>query len=103
MTVDILEKFGKGKNMADTLNAKYGRTSAVWNAIWKKLGQRRTGLKQRRVWVAASADPNVDSGSQDTYPVAVSDFAYRVDSGEAFICTVAPAATTDSTFVQLHA
>jgi len=88
--------------MADTLSAKYGRTSAVWNAIWKKLGQRRTGLKQRRVWVAASADPNVDSGSQDTYPVTAGDFGYRVDDDEVFICTVAPAASTDSTFVQLH-
>lgn len=89
--------------MADTLNVKRGRTSAVWAKIWKRLKHRGHGIQQRRVWVAASADPAVDSGSQDTYPVQVGDFAYRVDNDEAFICTVAPAGSTNATFVQLHA
>ena len=89
--------------MADTISAKYGSTSAVWNKIWKKIGVNRSGPKKRRVWVAASADPYVDAGSQETYPVAAGDFAHRVDSDEAFICTVGVTASTDTTFVQLHA
>ena len=59
-------------------------------------------LKQR-VWVAASADPAVDSGSQAAYPVEIGDLAYRVDTDEAFICSVAPAAATAATFIQMHA
>ena len=90
--------------MADTLDEKYGRTSAVWTKIWKKLTHRGGhGPRGRRVWVAADADPNVDANSHETYPVQVGDFAYRVDDDEAFICTVAPTASTASTFVQLHA
>lgn len=58
---------------------------------------------QKRVWYAASADPGVDSGSQDTYPVELGDLVYREDTDEAFICSVAPAATTDAVFIQLHA
>ncbi len=58
---------------------------------------------QKRVWYAASADPAVDSGSQDEFPVEKGDLAYREDTDEAFICSVAPAATTDATFIQMHA
>lgn len=58
---------------------------------------------QKEVWFAASADPSVDQGSQNTYPVKIGNFAYREDTDEAFICSVAPAATTDAVFIQLHA
>lgn len=58
---------------------------------------------KRRIWVAASADPMVDAGSQATYPVAIGDLAYRLDSDEVFICSRAPAAATAATFVQMHA
>lgn len=71
--------------------------------------QKNLGLKAflaravKHAWVAASADPAVDAGSQGTYPVSVGDFAYRVDTDEAFICSVAPTANTAATFIQLHA
>ena len=89
--------------MADTLDEKYGRTSAVWAKIWRKLGRGGHAPRGRRVWVAQDADPAVDAASQGTYPVQIDDFAYRVDDDEAFICTVAPTANTAATFVQLHA
>lgn len=90
--------------MADTLDAKYGRTGAIWRLIWKRLKHSsHSGKQMRRVWAAASADPSVDSGSQGTYPVEIGDFAYRVDTDEVFICSVAPAASTAATFIQLHA
>jgi len=58
---------------------------------------------QKRVWYAASADPAVDANSHDTYPVEIGDLAYREDTDEAFICSVAPAAATAATFIQMHA
>lgn len=99
--------------MADTL-VKAKNDLAVWNMIWKRLRQGAsdttvTKLKhppaqtKKRCWVAATADPYVDAGSQGDYPVEIGDVAYRVDTDEAFICSVAPAANTDSTFIQMHA
>lgn len=58
---------------------------------------------QKHVWFAATADPAVDAGSQDTYPVRLGELAYREDTDEAFICSVAPTANTNATFIQLHA
>ena len=58
---------------------------------------------QKRVWLAASADPAVDSGSQDEFPVKIGDLAYSEDTDEVFICSVAPAASTNATFIQMHA
>jgi len=89
--------------MADTLTAKYGSAHATWAKIMLRLKHRRHGFKKRRVWIAASADPSVDAGSQATYPVQIGDFAYRVDDDEVFICSVAPAAATAATFIQCHA
>lgn len=89
--------------MADTLDEKYGRTGAIWAKIWLRLKHGRNGPQKRRVWVAQDADPAVDAASQGTYPVQIGDFAYRVDDDEVFICSVAPAANTAATFIQLHA
>lgn len=87
--------------MANTVViAKNGST--VWMKILRVIQHRSASRIKKRMWIAASADPAVDSGSQDAYPVAVGNFAYRVDSDEAFICTVAPAAATNATFVQLN-
>lgn len=87
--------------MADTvIKAKDGST--VMRKILKKLNMNNLNDMKRRCWYSASADPAVDAGSQATYPVAVGDMAYRVDSDEAFIATVAPTASTAATFVQLN-
>ena len=58
---------------------------------------------KRRCWYIADADPVVAAASSAVAPVSVGDLAYRVDSDEAFICSVAPAAATAATFIQLHA
>ncbi len=76
--------------------------STVWMKILRVLKHRAASGIKRRMWYTADADPAVDSLSQDSLPVKVGDFAYRVDDNETFICTVAPAATTDATFVQLN-
>jgi hypothetical protein len=94
--------------MADTV-IKPARGAMVMAKWFKKLGLSANGPKAglaamiNRCWYAASADPAVDAGSQATYPVQVGDPAYRVDSDEAFICSVAPTANTAATFVQLNA
>lgn len=88
--------------MADTvICAKNG--SAVLRKILKALGYNTPQAIKRRIWWSASADPAVDAGSQATYPVSVGDLAYRNDSAEPFVCTVAPTANTAATFVQLVA
>ena len=91
--------------MADTLDAKYGGGHAAMAKVQLRLKWGRNGIARarHRIWIAASGDPYVDAGSQGTYPVEIGDLAYRVDSDEAFVCSVAPAANTDSTFIQLHA
>lgn len=91
--------------MADSLSAKYGSQSQTWAKIWLRLKHGRSGQARakHRCWIAASADPLVDAGSEGTYPVEIGDFAYRVDSDEVFICSVAPAANTASTFIMCHA
>lgn len=94
--------------MADTV-IKPVRGSAVMQKWFKKLQLSANGGKAglaamtNRCWYASAADPNVDAGSQAAYPVQVGDPAYRVDSDEVFICSVAPTANTASTFVQLNA
>lgn len=101
--------------MADTItHAKNG--SRVLSRVLQKMargsaettdGNKRSRLStnrlKRRIWIAASADPAVDAGSQDTYPVALGDLAYRLDSDEVFICSVAPTANTAATFIQMNA
>ena len=89
--------------MANSLDAKYGRTGAIWAKIMLRLKHGRGGIQHRRVWVCQDADPLVDANSHGTYPVSIGDWAYRVDTDEVFICSVAPAASTASTFIQLHA
>jgi hypothetical protein len=78
------------------------RGSSMTTSKMQKSNMNVSRLK-RRVWVAASADPAIDSGSQDTYPAEIGDWAYRVDSDEAFICSVAPAATTNASFITADA
>ena len=103
--------------MADNIMlAKNGKR--VFSKILQRLqrgSNMSTGIDQRsslnvakfiqRVWVTPStaADPSVDAGSQATYPVAIGDLAYRKDTDEVFICSVAPAAATAATFIQMHA
>ena len=81
-------------------------TPAKMSKIMKKMTHGRGGYigsAKRRCWYIADADPAVAAASAAVAPVQVGDFAYRVDSDEAFICSVAPAPATASTFVQLNA
>jgi len=91
--------------MADSLTAKVGSNHALFAKIMKRLkwGRNNINRVRHRCWYAAAADPAVDAGSQATYPVEIGDLAYRVDSDEVFICSVAPAANTAATFIQCHA
>jgi len=93
--------------MADTVLVPKNRRAAMGKFM--KALQHHSGSRSnlsratKRIWVSASADPAVDAGSQAAYPVAAGDFAYRLDSDEPFVCTVAPTANTAATFVQLIA
>ena len=62
--------------MADTV-AIAKRGSAVWRKIFHSIKHNTIGHAKRRLWIAASADPYVDAGSQDTYPVKVGDLAWQ--------------------------
>ena len=75
--------------MADSLTAQYGSKHAAFAKIMKRLkwGRNNINRARHRIWVAAAADPAVDAGSQATYPVAIGDLAYRVDSDEVFVCS----------------
>jgi len=95
--------------MADTIVTCAKNGSAVMRHIVKRIklsalgGNAAMGAAKRRCWYIADADPAVAAASYAEAPVLVGDFAYRVDSDEAFICTVKPTATTAATFVQLNA
>jgi hypothetical protein len=61
--------------------------------------------KPRKVWTN-TADPAVDAGDQGTYPVAKGDWVIRTNAGDIesiWLCTVAPAAGTAATFVEVIA
>ena len=101
--------------MADTLtHARNG--GRVWAKILQRLergSNMSTKIAQgsdtsvakikRNMWIAVSADPAIDAGSQGTYPLSIEQLVYRIDTDEVFICSVAPAAATAATFIQLHA
>jgi len=90
--------------MADTVVAVSHR-SRVFDKVCLKLGWPRGsigGLRRRAKWYAAGT-PAVNAGSQATYPVATGDLAWDATNSYAYICTVAPTANTDATFVKLHA
>jgi len=84
----ILQRLQRGSSMTTTANQKSSLNISHF---------------KRHIWVATSADPAVDAGSQDSYPVSVGDLAYRLDTDEVFVCSVAPAAATAATFIQMHA
>ena len=79
--------------------------SRILDKIFEKLGWTRgtIGAIRRRAQWSAAGVPAVDSGSQNTYPVETGDLAWDYTNGDAYICTVAPAASTAATFVKLHA
>lgn len=79
--------------------------SRIFDQICHKLGWPRggcQGIKKRARW-SANGTPAVDSGDQNSYPVKTSDLAWDYGGSNAYICTVAPAAATNATFVKLHA
>lgn len=57
---------------------------------------------KRRCWVITDADPVVAPASYKVAPVQVGDFAYYIDTDEAFICSGAPTVAATATFIQLH-
>ena len=76
----------------------------MFDKICLKLGWPRgtlAGLRRRAKWYAAGT-PSVDAGSQATYPVATGDLAYDTTNAYAFICSVAPTASTAATFIKMH-
>lgn len=92
--------------MADNITSIAKNGDIAIGKIMKKLTHGSGTWEQslrRRVWLVATNAPSVDLGSQATYPVRTGDLVYRVDSDYAYICTVAPTATTAATFVKLHA
>ncbi len=95
--------------MAATIVTKAKDGEALLHLWFKRLklssNGSRAGLAamKRRCWYIADADPAVAAASAAVAPVQVGDPAYRVDDDEAFICSVAPAAATAATFVQLNA
>ncbi len=60
------------------------------------------GHAKKKAWRCSGA-PTVDSGSQATYPVGAGDYLYDYTNSDGYTCTVAPAASTNGTFVKLHA
>lgn len=93
--------------MADTvIRPTHG--TPVMAAWFKKLGLSANGPKaglaamKRRCWWAKGV-PAVDSGSQAAYPVQIGDPAFDNTNTDAYICTVAPAASTAATFVKCNA
>ena len=105
--------------MANTINVKPGgkrvyakilqrlrRGSSMTTYARQNSTQRYHPRRMRRCWrvgPGTAADPAVDAGSHLTRPVALGDLAYREDSDEAFICSVAPNSTSAATFIQMHA
>ncbi len=95
--------------MADTIVtlAKDGET--LMHMWFKRLklssNGSRSGLAamKRRCWYSPDSDPAVAAASSAVAPVQVGDPAMRIDTDEAFICSVKPTVTTAATFVQLNA
>jgi len=47
-------------------------------------------------------DPAVAAASHAAAPVQIGDLAYRIDSDEVFVCSVAPASGVAAEFIQCH-
>jgi len=68
-----------------------------------------SGNSQKRptVWYHVNADPAVTAGGQATYSVEKGDWVLRQDASNEieslWICTVAPTASTNATFVEVIA
>jgi len=87
-------------------NIAIGRDKGrIFDKICRKLGWGRGALgalKRRARW-QADGTPVVVAGDQGTYPVETGDLAYDYTNDYAYICSVAPAASTAATFIKLHA
>lgn len=83
----ILQRLARGANQTTEAN---------------KMSNLSLNRLKRRVWVIADADPVVSPASRAVAPMQAGDFAYRVDSDEAFICLTAATSAATATVVQLH-
>ena len=104
---DTLSRTRGGKRILSKILKRLERGSSMTTYAGQNSTSPRAWLRRKkRVWVVGpntAADPAVDANSHLTYPVKVGELAYREDSDEAFICSVAPTANTAATFIQLHA
>lgn len=91
-----------GSKVLGKILQRLARGSSLVTSVDQKSNLNISRLK-RRCWLMADADPAVAAASSAAAPVKIGDLAYRVDSDEAFICSVAVAPATNATFIQLHA
>lgn len=84
----ILQRLARGSCMTTTVNQK---------------SNLNVSRMKRQVWTMKDADPAVAAASSAAAPVQIGDLALRIDSDEAFICSVSVAPATNATFIQLHA
>lgn len=90
--------------MADNIIVSRNK-GRIFDKICLKLGWSRGslgGIKKRCRWQAAGT-PAVDANSHEAYPVQTGDMAWDVTNSYAYICSVAPTASTAATFVKMHA
>lgn len=101
MAVTIVSPAKNGSRVMGKILQRLARGSSQTTEVNKKSNLSLNRLK-RRAWVSVDADPAVALLSAAVAPVQVGDFAYRVDTDEAFICSVAPSAAHTGVFIQLH-
>ncbi len=102
MTATMVLPAKSGRRVLGKILQRLARGSAETTKIEQKSNLNYSRLK-RRVWTMKDDDPAVTAASSAEAPVKMGDFAYRIDSDEAFICSVSVAAATAATFIQLHA
>lgn len=61
---------------------------------------RRLYRMRKRMW-ESDGIPAVDAGSQATYPVKKGDLAFDYTNNKIYVCSVAPTAEANATFVEI--
>jgi hypothetical protein len=102
MAATIVSPAKSGSRVMGRILQRLARGACETTEQNKKSNLNISRLK-RRCWYIADADPAVAAASYAAAPVQIGDLAYRVDSDEVFVCSVAPAAATNATFIQCHA
>lgn len=90
--------------MASTVRSA-GSGSRIRDKIFRKLGWARGAMgaiAKVAKWQSDGA-PTIETTDYLAYPAKTGDLAYDYTSGHAYVCTVAPTASVNATFVKLHA